>query len=149
MSAVTAFGRVAQAVEAALLVAPPLAGGNVKANPTRPWERDVSACIAVRLLGAQRVEGFSCGETWALALAADCEARRTAAAEPADAADALLNAVAARLDALDLSALGVIERTTDDAIEWQFDATEHASAMVSLRFGYHVNVTSTYTVPTP
>jgi hypothetical protein len=149
MSAVTAFGLVAQAVEAALVAAPALAGGNVKANPTRPWEREVAACIALRLVNAQRVEGFNCGETWALTLAADCEARRTANTDPADAADALLNAVADRLAVLDLSALGVIERTTDDAIEWQFDATEHASAMVSLRFGYHVNVTDTYTVPTP
>jgi hypothetical protein len=150
MSAVTSFGRVAQAVVDALKATPALAGGNVKANPTRPWEREVPACIAVRLVGAQKVEGFNCGETWALTLSAECEARRTStAAEPSDAADALLNAVATRLAVLDLSALGVIERTQDDAIDWEFDATEHAAAMVSLRFGYHVNVTDTYTVPTP
>lgn len=150
MSAVTAFGQVAQAVVDSLKAGAPLAGGNVKANPTRPWAQEVASCIAVRLLSAQRVEGFNCGEAWALSLAAECEARRTAAnPEPADTADALLNAVATRLAVLDLSALGVIERTQDDAIAWEFDATENAAAMVSLRFGYHVNVTDTFTASTP
>lgn len=149
MSAVTSFALVAQAVADALKVSPALAGGNVKANPTRPWAREVPECIAVRLLGAQRVEGTNCGEVWALSLAAECEARATAGLDPALAVDELLSAAADRISALDLSALGVTERTADDAVDWTFDAGEQALALAAYRFGFHVHVTDRLTVPTP
>ncbi len=149
MSAVTAFARIAQAVAVGLNAAPALAGGNVKANHTRPWAREVPECVAIRLVSAQRVEGTNCGEIWALTLAADCEARATAGLDPALAVDELLSAVAARVAALDLSALGVTERTADDAVAWEFDAAEHPLALASYRFGFNVHVTDSLTVPAP
>lgn len=150
MSAITAFALVAQAVEEALKAYPQLAGGNVKANPTRAWAAEVSSCIAVRLIAAHRVDGTNCGETWALSLAAECEARRSRASEdPAEVVDELLSAVAARIAELNLSALGVTQRTTDDSIAWEHDATESTAAAAILRFGYEINVTDRYTAPAP
>lgn len=150
MSATTAFGQVAQALAAALLTAPAVAGGNVKANPVRPWPREVAQAVSLRLLQAQRVEGTNCGEVWALSMQAECEARATDAAslaDPAMAVDSLLSQVAARIAAADLSACGVTERSVDDAVVWEVDAADTPVVLASLRFGFNVHVTDGLTVP--
>lgn len=139
MSAVTAFQRVAVACVAALKAAPALAGGNVKANPVRPWPREVAQCVSIRLVNASRVSGDGCGDHWQLTLEADCEARGDTGTDPADAVDALLSAVSARLAAADLSAAGVIQRELDSAVAWQFDATDTPLAQASYRFALLVH----------
>lgn len=135
----SAFQLVAAACVAALKAAPALAGGNVKANPVRPWPREVAQCVSVRLVGASRVSGDSCGDHWQLTLEAECEARGDTGADPADAVDALLSAVSARLAAANLSAAGVIQRELDSAVAWQFDATDTPLAQASYRFSLLVH----------
>jgi hypothetical protein len=135
MSAVTAFQRVAAAYGTAFKAAPALASGNVAANPTRPWAREVAQAVAVRLAGAQRSADGACADEWQLTLEVDCEARAISGTDdPADAVDALLSAVADRIAAADLSALGVSMVMPEMAVAWQFDAADTPLALATLRF---------------
>lgn len=139
MSAVTAFQRVAVAVADAIKAGGTLAGGNVKANPTRPWPTEVAACVSVRLGTARRVADDSCGDQWSLGLEVDCEARGLSGADPADAVDALLSSVANTIAATDLSAAGVMQREPESSIDWQFGAAETPLAMATYSFSLLVH----------
>lgn len=148
MSATTAFGRVAQAIVTALLASPAVAGGNVKANPARAWGRNVSQAVAVRLLNASRADGTNCGEMWDLVLQIDCEARAlttATVADPAEAVDALLSTVAARVAAADLSAVGVVDRLPQSVVVWEIDAAETPAALASYRLSLRLSVADALT----
>jgi hypothetical protein len=139
MSAVTAFQHVAEACVAALKAAPALAGGHIKANPTRPWPKEVAQCVAVRLSGASRVGGDACGDHWQLTIEAECEARGETGVDPADAVDALLASVAGRLGAADLSLAGVVQREPEGTVAWQFDVADTPVAQASYQFAVLVH----------
>lgn len=148
MSAVTAFQQVAEALAAALLASPALAGGHVKANPTRPFAREVAAAIGVRLVRARQTGGTNCGLMWQCEYAADVEARGDSGGDPADAVDALLSAVAGRWAALDLSALGVAQALPDSDVEWEFDAADTPLAKATYSLSLAVCTTDALGVPT-
>jgi hypothetical protein len=144
---VSAFQSIAKALAAGLTASPALASGNVKANPTRHWERDVQSAIGVRMVKAQRAGGTNCGEVWSCEYAFDIEARGQHGKDPADAVDALLSAVASRVALLNLAPLGVVERLPEASIDWLIEAADTPLARASYSITLAVHVADDFTVP--
>lgn len=149
MSAVTAFQQVAEALAAALLAAPALAGGRVRANATRPWPKEAASGIVVRTVNARREAGMNCGKTWVVEFSAEIEARAPAGvnSDPADAVDSLLAAVATRFEAADLAPLGVMRRLPEESIDWDTEPADTPIARASYRSTYLINTTGALGAP--
>lgn len=148
MSAVTAFQQLAEALAATLTASPPLAGGHIKANPTRAWPREVQQCISVRMVRAQQASGTNCGCEWVVDYAFEIDARAIGLDDPAKAVDALLSAVAARVSAADLSAAGFTGWLPESSIEWTFDAEDTQFVQARYRISLFVNTADNLTVST-
>lgn len=143
----SAFQAIAEALAAGLTAPPALAAGNVRPNPTRSWEREVQAGIGVRLVRAQRTGGTNCGEVWTCEFAFDIEARGEYSQDPAKAVDGLLSSVASRVAALNLTALGVVERLPEASVDWLFEPADKPLAQASYRITLSVHVADDFTVP--
>lgn len=129
----TAFQQVAAAMVAALAVSP-LSAANCQANPQRPWARELSQAVAVRLIDAREEESGACARRWAVTYEAECSARGTSGADPAVAVDALLALVFARLAGQMPEATGAAADPTDWAIAWDFDPADTPLATATVRF---------------
>lgn len=124
---------IAQALAAALLVAPALAGGYVRANPTGPAEQGRNAAVAVRQASTVEISVSPCARLWQTVYEIELAARSNTGADPAVAVDALLDAAWARIAEADLSALGVRDLLIGPQIGWEYDAADTPVASATLR----------------
>ena len=137
------------AIVTALMAAPAVAGGNVKANVVRPFSAGQSLACVVRLVQSraptpQVLGGFY---TWDTRFDVECMARgANGAADPVAAVDALLELVWQRLSTLPTTGLGVVDVRMQPSIDWQVDEIDLpvASATVSL-FVNHRTASTTLT----
>ena len=126
---------IQQAIVAALNAAPALAGGNVKANATRPVASANAQAIVVRLAQTRAATPQLLGGPydWTTRYEVECLARAASgAADPVAAVDTLLEAVWARLSALNTTGLGVVDVRMQPAIDWQLDDNETPVAVATV-----------------
>lgn len=136
MSSTTAQHAIQQALVAALLAAPAVASGAVHTNRARPISAQQPTAVAVRL---ERTEGNTAtlgAVDWRTTYTVECYTTAPASADPAQAVDALLAAVWARLAALQPAAVGqgLMDLQTEPAIAWDYeDGTERTTVCATLR----------------
>lgn len=121
----TAHLAVQQAIVSALQAAPTVAGGAVYANRTRAISAQQPLAVVVRLERSEAAENTLHAHDWRTTFSVECHARAaTAAADPAQAVDALLNEVWARIAALQPAGLGLMGFDMPPAIGWDYDDGE-------------------------
>lgn len=128
---------IQSAIVNALLAAPVVASGNVKANTTRPLSAGQNLACVVRLAQSRAATPQVLGGPydWTTRFDVECLARAAlGSADPVAAVDGLLEQVWARLSTLPTSGLGVIDVRMNPSIDWQVDDADApaASATVSL-----------------
>lgn len=128
----TAFKSIANALATALAAAPALAGGRIWSNRLKPLPAMHSTAVVVRQANSSGAETVLGALDWVTPFAIECYGRGAAGADPADAVDALLSDVWARLSAIDAGALGAMAITVSPAIEWQFDEAETPMACATV-----------------
>lgn len=130
----SAFKSLTDALVAACLQTPALAGGRIWANRLRPVSTLQTTAVVVRLVQTRSAENMLGMLDWQTQFAVECYGRGTTGADPADAVDALLLDVWSRLASVNAASLGAMAVVINPAIEWQFDEAETpmACAIVSL-----------------
>lgn len=124
----SAFLAIQTGLRGALIAAPALAGGNVQLNRFRPIPESQSSALVLRLDqtgGQETVLGVL---DWVSSYSVECYARAAGGADPAQAVDALLADVWARLAVLDAAGIGAQQLTLTPQIDWQYD--DAATALV-------------------
>lgn len=135
------------AIVAALTAVPAVAGGNVKANTTRPVASSSSLAVVVRLVQSRAATPQILGGPydWTTSFQVECLARAAnGSADPVAAVDSLLETVWARLSTLNTTGLGVYDVRMQPAIDWQVDDAEApvAAATVSLLVNHRTTSTT-------
>lgn len=135
------------AIVAALTAAPAVAGGNVKANTTRPVASSSGLAVVVRLVQSRAATPQILGGPydWTTSFQVECLGRAASgSADPVAAVDALLETVWARLSTLNTTGLGVYDVRMQPAIDWQVDDAEApvAAATVSLLVNHRTTSTT-------
>lgn len=140
----TGFQTIADAIEAALFAAPPLAGGRVYANRLRPLPEGVATALVVRLDKSEAIEVVLGALDWTSGFVLECYARGAGGTDPAEAVDALLGDAWARLAALDAGALGAMAIVINPSIDWQYDEADGpvVCASVTLQVQHRTAVTN-------
>lgn len=138
---------IQQAIVAALLAAPAVAGGNVKANTTRPMSAGQSQACVVRLAQSRAAtpQVLAGPYDWTTRFDVECLARAAnGGADPVAAVDGLLELVWARLSTLPTTGLGVMDVRMNPSIDWQVDDADApaASAVVSLFVNHRTTSTT-------
>lgn len=138
---------IQSAIIAALVAAPAAAGGNVKANTTRPVAAGSSSAVVVRLVQSTAATPQTLGGPydWTTAYQVDCLARgSTGASDPVAAVDALLDLVWARLSTLVTTGLGVMDVRMQPRIDWTIDDAETplVAATVTLQVNHRTTATT-------
>lgn len=135
------------AIVAALNAAPALAGGNVKANTTRPVAGSASSAVVVRMLQSRAAtpQMISGPYDWSTVYQVECLGRAaTGSADPVAAVDALLSAAWERLASVNLASLGVLDVRMSPQIDWQYDdgETPTISAAINLQVVHRTTSTN-------
>lgn len=135
------------AIVAALTAVPAVAGGNVKANTTRPVASSSSLAVVVRLMQSRAATPQILGGPydWTTSFQVECLARAASGStDPVAAVDSLLETVWARLSTLNTTGLGVYDVRMQPAIDWQVDDAEApvAAATVSLLVNHRTTSTT-------
>lgn len=128
----TAFKSIAAALVSALAAAPALADGRIWSNRLRPLPAASATAVVVRQANSGGDEAVLGALDWVTSFAIECYGRGATGTDPADAVDALLKDVWARLSAIDAGALGAMAVTVRPAIEWQFDEGETPMACATV-----------------
>lgn len=143
----SAHAAIQASIVSALLAAPAAAGGNVKANSTRPLASSSSSAVVVRLVQSRAAtpQMLGAGYDWTTAYQIDCLARgSTGASDPVAAVDALLDLVWARLSSLVTTGMGVMDVRMQPQIDWTIDDAETplVAATVTLQVNHRTNATT-------
>lgn len=133
MSSASAQHQLLQAIVNSLTAAPALADGRVFANRLRPVSAPSGTAVVVRLQNSTGNKPVIHAIDWATTLQIECYARTTAQADPAQAVDDLLQAVWARLSALDPANLSLMDINLQPAIGWDYDDGETPTACAVIR----------------
>ena len=121
----TAHLAVQQAIVSALQAAPAVASGAVYANRTRAISAQQPLAVVVRLERSDAATSTLHAHDWRTTLSVECYAKAaTAASDPAQAVDALLVEVWARVAALQPAGLGLMGLDMPPAIGWDYDDGE-------------------------
>lgn len=129
----TAFQSIADALVAALLAGPALAGGRVYANRLRPLPAGQASAIVVRMEQSAARETVLGAHDWDSQFVVECCARGATGADPAAAVDALLADAWARLAGINASALGAMSVALNPQIEWQYDEADTPVVCAAVR----------------
>jgi hypothetical protein len=130
----TAFLQLRDALQAALLAAPALAGGRVYAGRTRPIAQEEASAINLRLSDTQATHPVLQATDWRTVVIVECAARAAPGGPAADtAADALLADAHTRLHDFAAPGLGLLQVTDDATVEWDHDADDTAYTCATLR----------------
>lgn len=137
---------IQSAIVAALLQAPAVAGGNVRANVVRPLSAAQPNAAVVRMLSSVASAGMlGSPRQWSTQFAVECLARSSAPlGDPVAATDAVLTAVWQRLSALTMPELAVSEVAIQPSISWQVDDldTPVAAAVLQLTVSHRTKPTT-------
>lgn len=129
----TAFKSLAGILASVLTAAPAVAEGRVWTNRLRVLPAVASTAVVVRQGDGRGTEVVLGALDWITAFSIECYGRGAAGSDPADAVDPVLEAVWARLVAIDAAALGAMSITVGPSIEWQFDDGETPMACAVVR----------------
>lgn len=129
----SAFSDVVASVVAALQAAPAIAGGVVGANRLRPIPAGVGHAVVVRQEKASARETVLGALDWHTQIAVECYARAPTGSDPAQAIDALLQAVWERVAAIGASS-SVMTVNSWPSIEWLLDDAETPVVCGVIRF---------------
>ena len=132
----TAFAQITQAVIGALVASPALAGGHVSGPLRRPVPPEWTSHIEVRATSAagdNAIMGPANITRWQTTVTCDIYVRAAAGGTPDAVLDDLIGAVHQRVQALDLSTLGVSGPAYSPQIDWDVSEGDTPQAMASLR----------------
>lgn len=120
----TAFNALQAALKAALSAAPALAAGNIQTNRLRAIPAASAGAIVLRLEGSAAVEAVLGANDWGTRFTVECYARATPGQDPADAVDALVSDVWARIGALQPAAIDAMSVAINPTLDWQYDEAD-------------------------
>lgn len=114
--------QIQQALVAALVASPAVAGGRVYTNPVREVPQAAATAVAITLVRSSAQRPTLHAADWSTTFQVECMARAASSgADPAAAVDDLLATVYARLAALTLPAgLGLMDIAVQPAIAWDY-----------------------------
>lgn len=127
--------QIQSAIVAALMAAPALAGGHVKANTVRPLATSQASAVVVRLMSSSAATSMlGAPRDWTTQYQVECLARSASASgDPVAAVDSLIGQAWQRLSALRLAELGVMDVAVVPAIDWQVEDLDTPVAAAVLR----------------
>ncbi len=138
----SAFKQLTDALVAACMQTPALAGGRIWPNRLRPLSAQQTSAIVVRLVKSAARETTLGAHDWRTQIDVECYGRGATGFDPAEAVDELLQSAWGRLSSIDPAALSAMAIALNPAVEYHFEEAETpmACAIVSLVISHRTPV---------